>query len=149
MCPAAPLRHPGGPTDTLGGVTNSSPRRADTAARVAAAVLGAQALALVGFTVFYLVEVLGGATNDNVRAVMSMVLFLVFAAGLALLGRGLWHGAGWARTPAIVWLALLLPVAYGMFQSGVVLLGLVVLASALVGIGAAVLASRRTPGATG
>ena len=130
-------------------MTNSSHQRVDTAARVAAAVLGLQALALLGFTVFYLVEVLRGASDDSTRAVMSMVLFVLAAVGLAALARGLWHRATWARTPTLVWLALLLPVSWGMFQSGVLLLGAVVLATALVGIVAAVLASRQAPDTAG
>ena len=138
-----------GPADTLGRVTNSSPQPTDRASRVAAAVLGAQALALVGFTVFYLVGVLRGASDDTSRAVMSMVLFVLVAVGLVALARGLWQAAPWARTPTLVWLALLLPVSWGMFQSGAMLLGALVLATALAGIVAVALASRHAQDAAG
>lgn len=130
-------------------MTNSSPHPTDRAARVAAGVLGAQALALVGFTVFYAAGVLRGASDDPTRAVMSMVLFVLVAVGLAALARGLWRRAPWARTPTLVWLVLLLPVSWGMFQSGAILLGSLVLATALAGVVAVALASRRPEDAAG
>jgi hypothetical protein len=115
-------------------------------ARVAAWVVGLQALTLLVFTGFYLVELFRGATDNSTRAVMSMVLFLLFAVGLGFLSRGLWRGAHWARTPTLVWLFLLVPVGLGMFQSGLDLVGALVLVSAVAGI-VAVVKSGRVAGA--
>ena len=130
--------------DTLIRVTTTPQPTTRRAARVAAGVLVVQALAIFGFTVFYLVELVRGATGNSSRAVMSMVLFVIAIAFLGLLAWGLWHGLRWARTPAVVWLALLLPVAWGMFQSGVALIGALVLLTAVVGIAATVLSGRET-----
>lgn len=130
-------------------MTNDAVTRRDAtgdslrASRVGAGVLGIQAVALVGFTVFYVVELLQGARHHSSTAPMSIVLFIVALAWLGLLGWGLWRGARWARTPTGVWLALLLPVSYGMFQSGVAWIGAAVLLSALVGLVAVVMAGRQ------
>ena len=68
---------------------------------------GVQALALAGFAVYYVVELVLGEGSDAIRVLMSALLILVGAAGLGVLARG-WLGvAAWPRTPTIVWNALL------------------------------------------
>ncbi|EBM0725681.1 hypothetical protein XE97_25315, partial [Salmonella enterica subsp. enterica serovar Senftenberg] len=84
--------------------------RRDIARDVAAAVCAVQALSLLGFVVFYLVELVQGAGDDPTRVVMSALLILVFAVGIGALARGWWRGANWPNTPTIVWNLLLLPV---------------------------------------
>lgn len=102
--------------------------------RAAAIVLALQGLAMLSFVGFYLVALSHGASSDPVRVVVSVVFIGVFAVAVALLARGLWRGSAWARTPTVVWNALLLPVAWGMFQSGRADLGSVVLVAALLAI---------------
>ena len=48
--------------------------------RIAAAVLAVQVLALFAFAVFYVVELVQGASDNASRVVMSIVLILVFIA---------------------------------------------------------------------
>jgi hypothetical protein len=122
-------------------VTGSPPlptsRAAGTSQRVAAAVVAAEVGALVGFAVFYVYEIAVGATDDPLRAVMSVVLMLVVGAGLAAMVRGWLRGLTWPRTPTLVWNALLLPVAWGLVQGGRTPVALLVGAAALAGIAAA------------
>ena len=91
--------------------TNSAPvPPRGTASRVAAGVVGLQALALVVFAVFYLVELFSGGGGDTARVLSSVVLLAVFAVGLIVLARGLLAGHPSVRTPTVVWELLLLPV---------------------------------------
>ena len=100
-------------------------------------LLAAQALALVAAAAFYLYELAVGEGSDATRVVMSALLILVGAAGLALLVRG-WLGEGsWPRTPTLVWSVLLLPVGVGLVQGTRTLVGWVVV---LVALGCAVAA---------
>ena len=113
---------------------------------VAAAILAVQALALVAFSVFYLVELIGGGSDSPARVLTSVVLILLFAAGLVLLARGILRAAPWARTPAVLWQVLLVPIAWGLFQSGRAVIGGVVLVVAVAGIVAVALAARDEQG---
>jgi inner membrane protein involved in colicin E2 resistance len=116
------------------------PRVRDTSRDVAAAACAVQALSLVGFVVFYLVELAQGAGDDPTRVVMSALLILVFAVGMGALARGWWRGANWPNTPTIVWGLLLLPVAWSLFQADRAVVALLVGLVAVVGIVAAVMA---------
>ena len=104
-----------------------------------------QALSLVGFVVFYLVELVQGAGDDPTRVVMSALLILVFAVGIGALARGWWRGANWPNTPTIVWNLLLLPVGWSLFQADRLVVALLVGVVAVVGIVAAVRADRTEP----
>lgn len=97
-------------------------------------MLGAQVLALVAFSVFYLVRLLRHEGNNQGRVAMSIVLLLIVALLLLLLARGMAAGRDWARTPTLVWQALLLPIAAGMFQSDRADLGTVVVLVSIAGI---------------
>jgi len=77
-----------------------------------------EALVVLAFVVFYVYEVVTGATDDVTRATTSGALILVFGVGLLALARGWWRGADWARTPTVLWNALLLPVAWSLRESG-------------------------------
>jgi hypothetical protein len=105
--------------------------------RLAALLTGVQALALAGFAVYYVVELVLGEGSDAIRVLMSALLILVAAAGLGALARG-WLGvAGWPRTPTIVWNALLVPVGISLIQGNRVLIGWLLVVVAIVAIGAA------------
>ncbi|MGN6087818.1 MAG: hypothetical protein ACTHNT_00860 [Actinomycetales bacterium] len=97
------------------------------------AIVAAQALVVFGFAVFFVVEILLGNTPSPARAWFAAALVLVAAIGLALAGRGLWHGRGAARAPIVLAELLQLPVGWGLVQSGRVVLGVLVLVAALTG----------------
>lgn len=99
--------------------------------RVAAVLTGVQALALLGFAVFYLYELAVGEGSDPVRVVMSAALIALFAVGLGVLARAWLGDAAWPKTPTIVWSALLFPVGGTIVQGGLPLLGWGILAMAL------------------
>lgn len=101
---------------------------------LAAVVSGVQALALLGFVVFYLWELTQGASDDAVLVVMSALLILVFAVGIGALARGWWRGDNWPNTPTVVWNLLLLPVSWSLFQAGRGVVALVLAAVAVLGI---------------
>lgn len=105
---------------------------------VAAGICALQALVLLGFVVFYLWELTQGSSDDAVRVVMSALLILVFAVGIAALARGWVRGDNWPNTPTVVWNALLLPVGWSLVQSDNGLIGALVIVGALAGILAAI-----------
>lgn len=77
-----------------------------------------EALVVLGFAVFYVYEMVTGATDDLVRATTSGVLILVFGLGLLVLARGWVRAADWPRTPTLLWNALLLPIAWSLHEAG-------------------------------
>lgn len=115
-------------------------RSPGAAAGVAAAVTGLQAVALLGFVGYYLVRLVRDGSDNTARVIISAVLILAFAVALGALGRALWRRLAPARTPAIVWNVLLLPVGWGLVQSGQGGIGAVVLAAAVVTIVAVIAA---------
>lgn len=100
-----------------------------------------EALIVVGFFAFYVYEMATGAANDLVRAGTSAALILVFGIFLAMAGRAWLQGAGWPRTPTILWNLLLLPVAWSLHESDRTLVAVGVAALAVLTIAAAVLAA--------
>jgi len=124
-------------------------RRVTTAHRVAGALTALEAVVLIGFVAFYVIESSLGQSNDLARAAVSGVLILVFAIGLVVLARGWFRGEGWPKTPTVLWNALLLPVAWSLRDSAQVVLalalGIVALSCAVAAI-AAPRAPRPLPG---
>ena len=125
----------------LTGVTESPvpavPPAPDRMRWVAGVVCLLQALALLGFCLFYLWELTQGASDDPTRVVMSVVLIAVFGVALGWLGRAWLRGVNWANTPTVVWNLLLLPVAWGLVQGGRAPLGVLVGVVAVIAIVAA------------
>ena len=107
---------------------------------VAGAVCALEGLFLLGFGVWSLVALSSSGSDNPSRVVMEVLLVAVFAVGLLALGRYWVVGADWPRTPTVVWNALLLPVAWGLFQSERILIAVVVAVVAFAGIGSAVAA---------
>lgn len=124
--------------------SSASRRRVAGLRYVAAAVCGLQALALLGLCVFYLWELVRGGSQEPARVVVSVILIGVFATGLAYLCAAWRTGRRLAVTPTLLWQVLLLPVAWGLLQSGLVLVAVLVGGLALVGLGSA-LAARPAP----
>ena len=110
------------------------------ARRLAALSLGAQAVILVGFAVFYIYELSIGEGSDAVRVVMSALVIALGGIGLAVVTRGWVRGSWWPRTPTIVWSLLLLPVGWGLIQGTKTFVGWLVVGVALVTALAAVAA---------
>lgn len=100
--------------------------------RLVAALTGIQALALAGFAVFYVYELVIGEGSDAARVLMSALLILLGALGLAAVTRGWLSDGAWPKTPTLVWSALLVPVGIGLVQGNQVLVGWSVLALAIV-----------------
>lgn len=122
------------PPTTRSEAASGAPRR------IAALGTLVEALVLLGFCAFYVVEMLDGATDDLLRATTSGLLILVFAALLLVLAKGWRTTADWPRTPTLLWNALLLPVAWSLHESGRTLLALAVALIAIVTAGAALAA---------
>jgi hypothetical protein len=114
----------------------SSPR--DPFRALAAGTCSLQALALLGFGVFYLWELTQDSADDTARVVMSALLILIFGVGIAAMARGWVRGDNWPNTPTVVWNALLLPVGWSLVQSAHGLVGALVIVIALAGIVAAI-----------
>jgi hypothetical protein len=97
-----------------------------------------EAVAVLGFALFYVYEMVTGATDDLTRAATSGVLILVFGLGLLALARGWARAADWPRTPTVLWNALLLPVAWSLHESDRTPVALAVALVAVASIAAAV-----------
>lgn len=96
-----------------------------------------EALAAIGWAVFEVLRAGTGRTSTVGVAVALGALLVAFAGGLGLMALGWRRGAGWPKTPTVVWNLLLLPVAWSLLQ-GSVLAGAAVGLLALGGIAAAV-----------
>ena len=126
---------------------SSSPSREVRGSHRAAGLLTLlEALVLLGFTVFYAYEMVTGATDDVARAATSGLLILIFGVALLVLARGWARGTDWARTPTVLWNALLLPVAWSLRESDRMPLALAVALVAVASIVAAVSAPGRASG---
>jgi hypothetical protein len=136
-----PSSTPGG-TSASGADPQPDAPAATTAHRLAGVLTALEGLVLVGFAVFYVVEMASGATDNLSRAAVSTVLIVVFGVGLLALARGWFAAAGWPKTPTVLWNALLLPVAWSLREGDRPLIALAVGAVALTSIVAAVAAPR-------
>jgi hypothetical protein len=123
-------------------VPGDPPRPAGLAGHVAAGVVGLQAVGCLGFSLYFLLAASSRASLSATSHLMFSLFTVLFAAGLGLVSRGLWKGRSWPRTAAVVWFVLLLPVGWSLVQAGRGVVGVLILGSALGGIGAVVAESR-------
>jgi peptidoglycan/LPS O-acetylase OafA/YrhL len=87
--------------------------------RAACAVIGLEAVALLGVAVFLFVDAVTGNPDSFSAAVLIGIGTLLGAVLLGYCARGLWRLQSGARTPAVVLQLLALPVSYSMaFQAG-------------------------------
>ncbi|GAA2054249.1 hypothetical protein GCM10009839_72930 [Catenulispora yoronensis] len=84
----------------------------------AAAVVAVQALVALGYTVWLLVEAFVGTPREQGQAIAVAVTFLILAAPLPLVARGLLRANMRARTPAVMLQLLSLWIAYFMVKAG-------------------------------
>jgi O-antigen/teichoic acid export membrane protein len=115
----------------LGFVAVSRPTAWLSALQTVAALVAAQGALLVGIAGFYVVELVVATATDVARALVSALLALVAGVGLWQVGRGLFRGRRWARSPALVTNLILLPVAIGLLQGGRWYLGVPLLTAAV------------------
>jgi len=106
--------------------------------RVAAALVGLEALVIAGFAVFYLIELVLGAGSDPMVVIMSVVTMLVFVVGLGYAAVGLWGRHPRAQAPAIAFNFLLVPLGIALFQFAPAWLAAAVLVAAVGTIASAV-----------
>ncbi|GAA1169965.1 hypothetical protein GCM10009584_08540 [Ornithinimicrobium humiphilum] len=86
------------------------------ATRVATALVGLEALVLVGIALFYVYELVLGHGTDLMVVIMSVVTILVFVLGLFYTAKGLGMRHPRAQAPAIAFNFLLVPLGIAMFQ---------------------------------
>ncbi len=84
---------------------------------LAGAVLGLEAVGLVGIAAFIVVDTLTGNPQDVGRALLGAAFAVLGAAVLALGGRGLLQLRPAARTPVVVLQVLAVPIAISLLQS--------------------------------
>ena len=93
--------------------------------------MGLEALGLLVAAAAVAVELLVSSASDPLGAAVLAGLALVAGLGLALAARGLARRGRWARAPALVTNLILLPVGYGLVQSGRWYAGLPIMALGL------------------
>ncbi|SCX52315.1 hypothetical protein SAMN03159343_2744 [Klenkia marina] len=107
------------------GPTTAAPR----SVRLAALLVGVEAAAASAVAAVLLWLTLTSTPDSVGRALAEVVYVLVGAAALAVVARGLWRVAGWARGPVVVLQLLLGALGYATaFEAGRPLIGLPVLA---------------------
>ena len=140
--PVTPSHHPVSNSDPPVSTGKSIPpaigpaRHVGAPGLVAAAIIGVQALGCAAFAVIFPLMAAQRASLSSTSHLMFSVVTAVFAAGLGLVARGLWRGLDWPRTAAAVWLVLLLPVGWALFEAGSGLAGGLTLGSAVAGLAA-------------
>lgn len=97
-------------------IPDAPSRREDGAGRLAAVLVGLEALAVAGFALYYLWALLQGRGTDPVVVLMSVVTMVVFVVGLGYVAVGLWLRHPRAQAPGIAVNALLMPLGIAMFQ---------------------------------
>jgi hypothetical protein len=110
----------------------------------AAAALFTQVLILGLLGVWAAAAAIGGGSGDRVSLALLALLTLTMGVGLAFVARGLANGRRWARSPAVVWELIMVPVGVSLAQ-GIPLAGAVVLATAAVVLVGTFASTRRQP----
>ena len=100
----------------------------------AAAIVAAQSAVALVYGVWLLVEAFVGTPRDFGQAVAVAVTFVLLAAPLPLVARGLSRANMKARTPAVMLQLLALWVAYYMVKAGFYLGAVPTIASAIAGL---------------
>ncbi|GAA1970431.1 hypothetical protein [Catenulispora subtropica] len=84
----------------------------------AAAIVAVESLVALGYAVWLLVEAFVGTPRERGQAIAVAVTFLILAAPLPLVARGLARVKMRARTPAVMLQLLALWVSYFMVKAG-------------------------------
>lgn len=100
---------------------------------LAGAVCALEALVMVGFAVYYVVELILGEGEGLGSVLGSGAVIVLLAIGVGLLAWWWRTRPAWARTPTIVWNLLLVPVAISLLQNSAVIGGIAVAVLAAAG----------------
>jgi uncharacterized membrane protein (DUF2068 family) len=125
------VRKPGGRPEPGGHGDGAGAEARPTTLLACAALVGLEALGLVVAAAAVAVELAVSSASDPLGAAVLAGLALVAGLGLALAARGLARRGRWARAPALVSNLILLPVGYGLVQSGLWYAGLPIMALGL------------------
>lgn len=106
----------------------SAPHRAWIASAVGTAVT---ALALLIMATMSGVSAATGSASATTRAVTEAVMLVVLAIGVGLLAVNLWRRRSLAKTPTLLWHALLVPVGFSLVTGGAQVLGILTLVVAV------------------
>ncbi|CAN5495463.1 hypothetical protein BH23ACT6_BH23ACT6_21160 [soil metagenome] len=107
------------------------------AGQIAGVLVALEAVAIAGFAVFYLVELLAGQGSDVVVVLMSIVTMLFFVVALSYVAVGLWRRHPRSQAPAMAFNLLLVPLGIALFPLASSWLAAVVLLSGVAVIVAA------------
>ncbi|WP_460990925.1 hypothetical protein [Sinomonas soli] len=108
------------------------PRQRPWTLAMLVAIVLLEAAVLVGFAVFYAVELLAGnAETSPGGAAFTLVLLAAFGAWLASAGVFLWRGRRWPRSAALVAQLFALVIGVPTLTGGVVVLGLAIVVPAV------------------
>ena len=116
---------------TKQGQPGTEPGARPTTLLASAALVALEALGLVLAAAVVALELLVSSAADPLGAAVLAGLALVAGIGLALVARGLARRGRWSRAPAMVTNLILLPVGYGLVQSGRWYAGLPIMALGL------------------
>ncbi|MDL9980378.1 histidine kinase [Microbacterium candidum] len=114
-------------------------------ARVAAAVVGVEAIGVLALAGWQIVALAGGDTDSAVSAIALIVLTVLGGAAVGAFALGIWNGWSWGRSGGIVTQLLIIAVAIGALTGGdaqpLIALGLGI--PALVVLGLLIVVARR------
>ena len=110
--------------------------RTNPAARVAATVLGLQALGILALAVWQVIALGEGDTVSIASGIALLVLTLIGAVAVGAFAVGVARGTSWARSGGIVTQLLILAVALGAATGGYAhpLIGLAIAAVGIIGL---------------
>lgn len=119
--------------------------RTKPTARIAAVLVGLEALGVLAIVVWQIAALAGGDTESSTSAIALIVLTAAGAALLAAFAVAVWRGQSWGRSGGIVAQLLILAVALGAATGAYAhpLTGLVLAVPAVVTLVLLVLAARR------
>lgn len=109
-----PAGQAGGPEPVEGGGFAFDARRNPRPLVVAALVQGLQAAALLCLGAYNCVAGITGHPDDILDAELVGGLLLLGGAALLVVARGLLGAKGWARSPALVWQLIMIPVGFSI-----------------------------------
>lgn len=108
-----PAGQAGVPEPAGAGGPGRDARRSPRPLVVAALLQGLQAAALLCLGAYTCVAGITGHPDDRLDAELVGGLALLGGAALLMVARGLLGAKGWARSPALVWQLIMIPVGFG------------------------------------
>jgi hypothetical protein len=122
------------PTPQAAPVVPGAPEEVPRPLMGAAAVIAVESFVTLAYTVYLLVAAFVGTPRERGQAIAVAVTFLILAAPLPLVARGLARASMRARTPAVMMQLLALWVAYFMVKAQFWIGAVPTVAAAVVGL---------------